>query len=276
VTQTCTLYDDTDIKMTRTITKPISFSPAPRAAHAPKAGMILAAGLGTRMRPLSAITPKPLISVGGEAMIDRALHKLEEAGVERIVVNVHYLADLVEVHVKRSASQGKDIVISDERSELLETGGGIAKALPAFNEEPFYLLNSDSFWMEGVAHNLQLLADHWDNETMDALLLLSPTVNAVGYQGKGDFLMDKDGRLRRRDARSVSPFVYSGAAILHPRLFANAPCGKHSLNLQFDEAIKTGRLHGLSMDGTWMHVGEPEAIGLAERSIAESTLTGLI
>lgn len=240
----------------------------------PKTGMILAAGRGTRMRPLSAITPKPLIPVAGQALIDRALDKLLIAGVERTVVNVHYLADLVEVHAKRSAKC--EIIISDERDDLLETGGGITKALPSLGQAPFYLLNSDSFWMEGVTNNLSLLSDHWDDDKMDALLLLAPTVSAIGYEGKGDFKMDKNGRLSRRDARTISPFVYSGAAILHPRLFRKAPDGAHSLNVQFDQAIKEERLFGLSMDGIWLHVGEPCAIDQAEKAIQNSTHMGLI
>ena len=240
----------------------------------PKTGMILAAGLGTRMRPLSAITPKPLIPVAGRAMIDRALDALVAAEVERTVVNVHYLADLVEVHVKHC--KGTDILISDERETLLETGGGITHALPLLGEDPFYLLNSDSFWMEGVSRNLDLLSDHWVDEDMDAMLLLSPTVNAIGYQGSGDFLMDVEGRLSRRPERRISPYVYSGAAIFHPRLFIDAPKGKFSLNILFDRAIERGRLFGLSMDGTWMHVGTPASIGEAERAIAESATVGMI
>ena len=238
----------------------------------PLTGMVLAAGLGKRMRPLSAITPKPLIPIAGQAMIDRALSALALANVRRTIINVHYLADLVEVHVKQR--EDMEIVISDERTELLETGGGIAKALPLIGDEAFYLLNSDSFWMEGSVSNLDLLAHHWVNEGMDGLLLLSPTVEAVGYQGRGDFLMDPYGRLRRRKAHEVSPYVYSGAAILHPRLFDGAAVSRHSLNVQFDKAIDAGRLYGLIMDGTWMHVGTPSAIPLAERAIAESASGG--
>ena len=186
----------------------------------------------------------------------------------RTVVNVHYLADLVEVHVKKFASM--DIVISDERDELLETGGGITKALPLIGNDTFYLLNSDSFWIEGAANNLDILAQHWLPDNMDALLLLSPTVHAVGYHGKGDFLMDPFGRLRRRKPQEVSPFVYSGAAILHPRLFDGATATRHSLNVQFDKAIDEGKLFGVIMDGTWMHVGTPAAIPVAEKAIADS------
>ena len=235
----------------------------------PATGMILAAGLGKRMRPLSAITPKPLLPVAGEALIDRALAALVRSNVPRAVVNVHYLADLVEVHV----TQHKDISveISDERDALLETGGGVAKALPKLGEDAFYLLNSDSFWMEGSIPNLDLLAQHWKDDEMDALLLLAPTVNAVGYNGRGDFLLDPYGRLRRRKAHEISPYVYSGAAIMHPRLFEGAPKAAHSLNTEFDQAIEKGRLFGLIMDGQWIHVGTPKAIPQAERAIAEST-----
>ncbi|WP_319567262.1 nucleotidyltransferase family protein [Cohaesibacter marisflavi] len=238
----------------------------------PKTGMILAAGMGKRMRPLSAITPKPLITVGGKAIIDRPLTALERAGVDRTVINVHYLADLIEVHVKQYDKF--DIVISDERDGLLETGGGVTKALPHLGKEPFYLLNSDSFWMEGSVPNLDLLAHYWIDETMDALLLLAPTVTAVGYKGRGDFLLDPHGRLRRRKAHEVSPYVYSGAAIMHPRLFKDAPAGSHSLNAEFDKAIENGRLYGLIMDGTWMHVGTPRDIRSAERALAESATGG--
>ena len=192
----------------------------------PTTGMILAAGIGKRMRPLTAITPKPLIPVAGHAMIDRALNALIEAKVDRAVVNVHYLADLVEVHVK--LRKDIEVHISDERDQLLETGGGVTKALPLIGDEAFYLLNSDSFWMEGAIPNLDLLAQHWVNDGMDGLLLLSPTVDAVGYHGKGDFQMDPFGRLRRRKPHEVSPYIYAGACILHPRLFAMASPTPHS------------------------------------------------
>ena len=239
----------------------------------PKTGMILAAGIGKRMRPLTAITPKPLIQVAGHAMIDRALDALIDADVTRAVVNVHYLADLVEVHVKHR--DDIEIHISDERDELLETGGGVTKALPLIGEDPFYLLNSDSFWMEGSIPNLDLLAQHWVPEGMDGLLLLSPTVDAVGYHGRGDFLMDPFGRLRRRKPHEVSPYIYAGAGILHPRLFSNATSTPHSLNVQFDKAMDEGRLFGLIMDGKWLHVGTPHAIPLAEQAIAHSATRGL-
>jgi MurNAc alpha-1-phosphate uridylyltransferase len=234
----------------------------------PKRAMVLAAGLGKRMRPVTVTTPKPLVEVAGRSLIDRALDRLERAGVERAVVNVHYLADLIRVHVGRRGRP--EVVISDERDRLLDTGGGIAKALPQLGDSPFYLLNSDSFWIEGARPNLDWLADAWRDDAMDALLLAAPTVRAVGYDGRGDFRMDPSGRLLRRAEREVAPFVYSGAAILHPRLFNGCRAEPFSLNVLFDRAIEAGRLYGVRMDGVWLHVGTPEAIGEAELSIADS------
>ena len=234
----------------------------------PQRGMVLAAGIGKRMRPLSATVPKPLIEVAGRALIDHALDRLAVAGVDRAVVNVHYLADLVQAHVRWR--KRPEVAVSDERKALLETAGGIAKALPLLGAEAFYLLNSDSFWIEGARPNLDWLAAGWNEAEMDALLLLSPTVRSIGYSGRGDFRMDPAGRLYRRAEREVVPFAYAGAAIIHPRLFAGAPEGAFSLNLLFDRAIEAERLFGVRMDGTWLHVGTPEAIAEAELSIADS------
>ncbi len=230
--------------------------------------MILAAGLGKRMRPLTVTTPKPLIEVNGCALIDYGLDRLERAGVEETVINVHYLADQVEAHVARRRRPA--IAISDERGGLLDTGGGIVKALPRLGPAPFYLLNSDSFWIEGARPNLDWLASAWRDDQMDALLLVAATVRAVGYTGRGDFRMDPAGRLIRRAEREVAPFVYAGAAILHPRLFAASPPGAFSLNRHFDEAMEAGRLFGVRLDGLWLHVGTPEAVGEAELTIADS------
>jgi N-acetyl-alpha-D-muramate 1-phosphate uridylyltransferase len=234
----------------------------------PKRAMILAAGMGKRMRPVTATTPKPLIEVGGRSLIDRALDRLERAGVERTVINVHYLAQLIRVHVNRRGAPA--VVISDETDGLLDTGGGIVKALPHLGDGPFYLLNSDSFWIEGARPNLEWLANGWRDDRMDALLMLASTVRAVGYGGRGDFQMDPAGRLARRPEREVAPFAYAGAAILHPRLFAGRTAEPFSLNELFDEALDAGRLFGMRMDGLWLHVGTPEAIGEAEHSIADS------
>ena len=234
----------------------------------PTHAMVLAAGLGKRMRPITATVPKPLIEIGGKAMIDHALDRLADAGVDHAVVNVHYLAHLVEVRVSRRTAP--QIALSDERELLLETGGGIAKALPLFGGAPFFVLNTDSLWIEGPTPNLARLAAAWDDGRMDALLLLANTVSSVGYDGRGDFVMAADGRLERREERRVAPFVFTGVSILHPRLFTDLPEGAFSLNVLFDRAIEAGRLHGLRLDGIWMHVGTPDAIGLAERCLAES------
>lgn len=230
--------------------------------------MVLAAGLGKRMRPLTASTPKPLIPVRNRPLIDYALDQLERAGVAEVVVNVHYFADQVRGHVLRR--RGVPIAISDESERLLDTGGGIANAIDRFGDEGFFLLNSDTFWIDGVKPNLDLMASAWRESDMDGLLLLSPTVNAVGYGGPGDFLLDPDGRITRRPERRVAPFVYAGAAILHPRLFAGRAADPFSLNEVLDEAIEAGRLHGVRLEGMWFHVGTPSAIRLAERAIADS------
>lgn len=235
-----------------------------------KRAMVLAAGLGKRMRPVTAKMPKPLVRVAGKPLIDYALDRLSAAGVEAVVVNVHYLADQVEAHLASRAAPAT--IVSDERELLLETGGGLKKALPHLGGDPFLLLNSDSFWIEGARPNLDILMDRWDNEDMDGLLLLASTVTSVGYEGLGDFVMDSQGRLARRAEHTATPFVYSGVAILHPRLFEDAPDGPFSLNLLFDRAIEAGRLYGVRMDGIWLHVGTPEAIGEAEEAIGESAL----
>lgn len=234
----------------------------------PKTAMVLSAGLGKRMRPLTATTPKPLIEVNGVSMLARAASRLKDAGLETCVVNVHYLADLVEVHARNF--QGLDVKISDERDELLDTGGGVKKALPLLGADPFIIKNSDSLWLEGVKPNLDLLVDAWNDSGMDILLLLAPAVTAVGYDGKGDFLMSDEGKLERRDERSVAPFIYSGTAMVHPRLFADTPEGPFSMNLLFDKAIESGRLFGVEGGGLWLHVGTPQGLVDAEQAIANS------
>ena len=234
----------------------------------PKTAMVLAAGRGKRMRPITATTPKPLVEVLGRSLIDRVLDRLEQVGVERAVVNVHYLADLIEVHVgKRKAPA---VTISDERDRLLDTGGGVVRALPHLGRAPFYHLNSDSIWIEGARPNLEVLAERWNPEVMDGILMLASTVSSVGYDGAGDFTMDKTGRLARRAERTVAPFVYAGAAIFTPAVFAGFEEKPFSLNAIFDHLIAEGRLYGMRMDGIWLHVGTPEAIGEAETSITLS------
>ncbi len=234
----------------------------------PEKAMVLAAGYGKRMRPLSATTPKPLIEVSGKALIDHCLDGLADAGIKTAIVNVHYLADLMEAHLVRRTAP--EIVFSDEREKLLDTGGGITKALPMIGDKPFVLRNSDSFWLEGVRPNLKWLFDAWDDDRMDGLLLLAATVATAGYSGPGDFLLAPDGRLTRRRERTVAPFVYAGAAVLHPRLFENPPENAFSLNDLFDRALEAERLYGVRLDGLWINVETPAAIGMAERAIAES------
>ena len=234
----------------------------------PRTAMVLAAGLGERMRPITDRMPKPLVPVAGKPLIDHVLDRLADAGVARAVVNVHYLADLIERHLARPAAPR--IKISDERDTLLDTGGGVVKALPLLGKEPFFHLNSDTIWIDGVKPNLDRLAQAFDPTAMDALLLLAPVATSIGYFGRGDFLMAPDRRLTRRPERDVAPFVYAGAAILRPELFKDAPAGAFSLTTLFDRAAAAGRLHGLRLEGVWMHVGTPEAIAQAEAAIAAS------
>ena len=230
--------------------------------------MVLAAGLGTRMRPLTDSIPKPLVKVSGKPLIDHVLDRLEEAGVEHAVVNVHHLADQMQEHLARR--RRPQIVISNERGLLLGTGGGVKKALPELGDAPFFHINSDSVWIDGVKPNLARLAEGFEPAAMDALLLLAPVAGSVGYSGRGDFAMAPDGTLRKRGEQEVVPFVYAGAAILTPALFKDTPEGNLSLTALFERAAQAHRLHGLRLDGLWMHVGTPEAIAEAERAIRGS------
>ena len=230
--------------------------------------MVLAAGLGKRMRPLTDMLPKPLVPVAGKALIDHVLDRLTDAGVATAVVNVHHMADAIERHLKTRTRP--KIRISDERGELLDTGGGVLKALPFLGEKPFFHVNSDTIWIEGVTPNFGRLATMFDPAAMDAVVLLAATATSISYEGRGDFAMAPDGRLKRRGEREVVPFVYAGAAVLSPALFVDAPKGAFSLNRLFDRAIEAGRLFGLRLEGTWMHVGTPAAIKAAEAAILES------
>jgi MurNAc alpha-1-phosphate uridylyltransferase len=235
---------------------------------APRRAMVLAAGLGTRMRPFNGQIPKPLVKVGGKALIDYVLDRLAGAGVERAIVNVHHLADQIEQHL--ALRERPRIVISDERRELLGTGGGVVKALPQLGEGPFFHVNADTVWIDGVRPNLLRLADAFDPARMDALLLLAPTTSSIGYGGRGDFAMAPDGQLARRGEREVVPFVYAGAAILTPAFFADVPAGPSSMSPLFDRAAEAERLYGLRLEGLWMHVGTPEAVKAAEDAILAS------
>jgi MurNAc alpha-1-phosphate uridylyltransferase len=232
--------------------------------------MLMAAGLGKRMRPLTATRPKPLVRVAGQALIDHALDRIEDAGIRRTVVNVHYLADAVEAHLQARARQtGADYPVSDERAKLLETGGGLVKALPLLGDAPFLCANSDNLWINGPGDSIRLLASRWNDDEMDALLLVIPHARATGHRGLGDFHMDVQGRLSRRKAGRVAPFVYTGVQIISPRLIKDPPADVFSTNIFWDRAIAQGRAYGLAHSGLWFDVGTPEAIPLVEAGIAD-------
>jgi MurNAc alpha-1-phosphate uridylyltransferase len=230
--------------------------------------MVLAAGFGTRMRPLTDRMPKPLVPVAGRALLDHVLDKLAEAGVTDAVVNVHYLPDQI---IDHTATRTKPrVTISDERDAVLGTGGGVVKALPLLGGAPFYHLNADTLWIDGAQPNLARLAETFDPARMDILLLMAPTADSIGYSGSGDYAMLPDGTLRRRKEREVVPFVYAGVAILSPAIFAGSPTGEFALTKLFDRASEQGRLFGLRLDGLWMHVGTPDAVQAAEQAFLAS------
>lgn len=227
-----------------------------------KTAMVLAAGLGTRMRPLTKSKPKPLVPLKGKPLIDHVLDRLTAGGIERAVVNVHHFPEQIEAHL--AGRKKPAITISDERKELLDTGGGVVRALPLLGPAPFLIHNSDSVWIEGVGSNVARLASAFDPERMDSLLLLALGATSLGYEGHGDFVMSPDGVLERRGEQREAPFVFTGVSIAHPRLFETAPKGRFSLNVLWDRAIAAGRLYGLRLDGTWMHVGTPQSVEDAE------------
>jgi N-acetyl-alpha-D-muramate 1-phosphate uridylyltransferase len=232
-----------------------------------KTAMVLAAGYGQRMRPLTLTRPKPLVEVAGKALIDYGFDRLRQAGVSRAVVNVHYLPEQIEAWAMRQSFP--EIVISDERGEILDTGGGVARALPLLGEAPFFVINSDSFWLDREEPALDRLRLAWDDNLMDCLLLVCPLQQTVGYDGTGDFVLSGDGRLQRKSKFNGNPLAYIGAYLVSPRLFAKPPEGKFSMNLLWDQAIATGRLFGISHLGRWLHVGTPEAIDLAAQALKE-------
>ena len=234
----------------------------------PRTAMVFAAGLGTRMRPVTNTMPKPMVEVGGKPLIDHMLDRFADAGLERAIVNVHYFADQIETHL--ALRQAPRIIISDEREKLLDQGGGIKKVLPLIGDEPFFICNTDAFWLEGPRSNLAALAARWDPDLMDVLLLVAATTTSVGVDWPGDFTMLGDGRLEKREERTVAPFVYAGIGIIKPSLFTDAPDGGFRLAPTFFEAAAKGRLYGHRLDGQWLHVGTPEAIAQAEDTIRRS------
>ncbi|HUC62491.1 MAG TPA: nucleotidyltransferase family protein [Alphaproteobacteria bacterium] len=239
------------------------------AAPFPKRAMVLAAGLGLRMRPLTDALPKPLIEVGGRTLLDRALDRCAAAGIETVVVNTHYLAERIERHVAARAASGQSaprIVLAYE-PELLETGGGVANALPRLVPGPFFVVNSDALWLDGKEDTLKRMAAAWDASSMDGLLLLQPARAMPGYEGAGDFARASDGRLARRAPGGQAPYVYVGVQLLSERLFDGVAVERFSINILYDRAIARGRLFGLVHEGAAFHVGAPESIALAERGL---------
>ena len=231
-----------------------------------KRAMVLAAGLGTRMRAVAADLPKPLVKVAGKPLIDHVLDRLLAAGVEEAVVNLHYKGDLIARHL--SARAAPRIIFSDERDQLLDTGGGLAKALPHFKGEPFLYANSDTVWLEGTRHTLDDLVETYDPKRMDALMLMARSATSTGYDGLGDFMMDQEGALTRRLEKRVAPFVWAGVQIMHPRLVSEVPQGAFSTNILWNRAAQAGRLFGMRLEGVWMHVGSPEGLAAAEAVLA--------
>jgi len=236
-------------------------------AEVPKVAMVMAAGLGKRMRPLTATRPKPLVELAGKPLIDHVFDRLRAAGVPKIVVNVHYLADALEAHLKAKASDF-EVAVSDERDLLLETGGGMIRAEPLIDADPFLVVNSDNFWVDGPSDTLKLLASHWRDNDMDALLLLGPQARAGNHKGQGDFQMDAGGRLSRKSSGKVAPFVYTGIQMVSKRLLREAPDGPFSTNILWDRAIGEGRCYGVVHQGLWFDVGTPAAIGATEHALA--------
>ncbi|MEE3000289.1 MAG: nucleotidyltransferase family protein [Pseudomonadota bacterium] len=228
--------------------------------NGPKKAMVLAAGLGRRLRPITNNLPKPLVKIANRTLLDHTLDHLVAAGVECAVVNVHYLADQIKRHL--NSRKDLEIIISSEELSLLETGGGVKKVIKKFNDEPFYISNADVFWLNGPTTVLERMIEQWDETRMDALLMLHATVEAYGYSGDGDFEVDANGKLSRRIEREITPYLFSGVQIIHPRIFENTPDGKFSLNVIYDKGIEADRLYGVVHDGEWFHIGTPE--GLAE------------
>ena len=228
----------------------------------PKNAMILAAGFGKRLRPITNKTPKPMLEVAGRTLLDHSIDHLAASGIEKVVINIHHLGSLIEQHISRRTDV--EIVISNESDEILETGGGVAKALPLLGEDPFFVINGDVLWLDGPTPALRRLARTWDQSRMDVLLLLHSTVEAYGYDGSGDFFADPEGTLIRRPEREVSPYLFAGVQILQAKSFTETPVGSFSLNLIYDQAIEEGRLFGSVHDGDWFHIGTAGGLSEAE------------
>ena len=247
--------------------RPLTLRPQP-AGNVPETAMVMAAGLGKRMRPLTATRPKPLVEVAGTTLLDHVLGHLAGGGVKRAVVNVHYLADALEAHLGKS-STGLDIIISDERAGLLETGGGLMKAKALIPDDPFLCVNTDNYWVDGPVNTFRLMASHWDDTKMDALLLLIPLARAHNHHGRGDFLMDPLGKISRRLTGRIAPYVWTGIQMLSKRLLVDPPADKFSTNIFWNRAIAQGRAFGIVHQGLWFDVGTPAAIARTEAALAD-------
>lgn len=253
----------------RTPKRTLSLRPDP-GGTVPETAMVMAAGIGKRMRPLTATRPKSLIQVAGQPLLDHVFDRLRAAGIKRAVVNVHYLADALEAHLKNRV-KGVDIVVSDERDQLMETGGGIVKARDLIGDKPFVVANADNLWVDGPADTIKLLASRWDDDLMDALLLMVPLARAHNHGGLGDFHLDANGRITgRRKPGRVAPFVYTGVQILSPRVIHDWPEGPFSTNLFWNRAIEAGRAYGFVHQGLWFDVGTPPAIAKTEALLIDA------
>lgn len=243
--------------------------PNPQAA-VPETAMVMAAGLGKRMRPLTATRPKPLVEVAGKTLIDHTFDHLRAAGVKRAVVNVHYLADQMEAHLKARVKD-IEVLVSDERKMLMETGGGLVQARALLGDKPFLCVNSDNLWVDGPIDAIRALAAQWDDAKMDALVLVVPLARANCHRGQGDFRLDPHGRVtERRKPGRLAPFVYIGVSILSPRVIRDWPEGPFSTNLFFTRALEAGRLWGVVHQGLWFDVGTPEAVKMTEAMLADA------
>jgi len=235
----------------------------------PKSAMVLAAGRGVRLKPLTDQLPKPLVQVAGETLIDRTLDRLVQARVTKTVVNLHYKSEMLRAHLeKRQEHHKPNIVFSDESEQLLDTGGGVCKALPEFGDKPFIVANSDFILRDAYIDSLAMMGARWVDAEMDVLMLMQPTVGAHGFSGRGDYSMGADGGLVRRSDQGVAPFIFAGIQILHPRLFQDCPTGPFSLNWLYDKAEEAGRLFGVRHEGDWFDVGSPDGLDVAQRLLS--------
>lgn len=246
-----------------------SIRPNPDVA-VPETAMVMAAGLGKRMRPLTATRPKPLVEVAGKPLIGHVFDHLRAAGIKRAVVNVHYLADAMEAYLKARVKD-IEVVVSDERKQLMETGGGIVQARELIGDKPFLCVNSDNLWIDGPIDAIRALAAQWDDARMDVLQLVVPLARAYGHTGKGDWRIDANGRItERRKPGRIAPFVYTGVQILSPRVIRDWPEGPFSTNLFWNRAIEAGRCYAVVHQGLWFDVGTPQAIGMTEAVLADA------